>query len=209
MLKGQRSMRLWIVIAALCTISSGQAYAQRAQVCGEPMGWPLRENPCPKETPQARSGPAAPQKPAAEEPVPPPAAAQRLPEETALSIPGLAPLERIVVPPEDIEFDYADDRIALTRTETTRLERLAYKLRQSADVVHISAYTAATDKDRKSAMTLSLTRALTVRQYLLNAGVPAERIDVSAYPDANGAGGSSLTITAGPRRDRLGAADRP
>ncbi len=94
----------------------------------------------------------------------------------------IGPIERIILPVRPLDFSYKDDRVALTRDETTRLRRMAERLRKGEMRVAITSWAPPQATTPRAGLETALTRALYVRSFLVHEGVPLALIDLKALP---------------------------
>ena len=97
----------------------------------------------------------------------------------------IAPLDRFLPPIEPISVVYAADDYVFGGSTGDALTRLAARLRGSTDRVLITAHSGDDRVSTHDAVKLSLTRALIVRQFLVDEGVEPDQIDVDALPQAD------------------------
>lgn len=126
---------------------------------------------------------AAPAKPAANPvataPATQPAASQPAAPQTAALPPGGEARDRLA--PGDFRLLFATSGAELSPSAEQRLVELADRLRQEETRrIQIMSYASAADESVSRARRLSLSRALAVRTFLIDKGVPSTRIDVRA-----------------------------
>ena len=201
---------LLILLAAGAPEPAG---AQQGADDREPVGWPLRaplpepaERPVVPPTPVPDNQPseitegaldawsaarpaAPPTTPVSPPPSAPAGAAAGLSAATAEPPPPpmaeIAPLDRFLPPIEPISVVYAGDDYVFGGSTGDALTRLAARLRGSTDRVLITAHSGDDRVSTHDAVKLSLTRALIVRQFLVDEGVEPDQIDVDALPQAD------------------------
>jgi outer membrane protein OmpA-like peptidoglycan-associated protein len=126
----------------------------------------------PAPVPQAAPAPAAPQAAPPPAPAPQVAAAPTPPRPVPAPVPGPGGLVTLAFPGGQGDLPAAD---------LAALDALAKQYATGEDRLQIRAYAASTVSDGGSgARRLSLTRALAVRQYLIDKGIRSTRIDVRA-----------------------------
>ena len=90
---------------------------------------------------------------------------------------------------EDISFVFDTDSAELSTTAQATLRSLADDLRgKSGDRIQVLGFASSTDGSPDLARQLALSRALKVRTFLIDAGIPSARIQVRPPSNASGSG---------------------
>ncbi len=110
--------------------------------------------------------------------------AERLQQVASLSDTGETPLAA-----EDISFVFDTDSAELSTTAQATLRSLAEDLRgKSDDRIQVLGFASSTEGSPDLARQLALSRALKVRTFLIDAGIPSARIQVRPPSNASGSG---------------------
>lgn len=159
-----------------------------AQSGDEPVGWPYRPPVRKPVTPMPAPAKPMPEQVRPDRQTEKPLKAEptaKTGDDTALrSHPQdeIGPIERITLPVRPLGFTYENDRVALTRDETTRLRRMAERLRKGEDRIAITSWAPPQETTPRAGLETALTRALYVRSFLVHEGVPLAVIDLKALP---------------------------
>jgi outer membrane protein OmpA-like peptidoglycan-associated protein len=146
---------------------------------GQPAPEPARQAARPAPPPPAAPTPVA--RPAPTPVAPPPAAAEPEKPKVAMAAPpvGFG---------DSLALGFHPGSAALTREAEQQLDRLVAQLRDGDQRLQLKAFASADGDNTSRARRTSLSRALAVRSYLIEAGIRSTRIDVRALGVARDGG---------------------
>jgi|GEM_PF-3191801 len=102
--------------------------------------------------------------------------------------PEIAPLDRFQPAIQPFTIVYAPDQIEFDDTVRAKLRMLARRLDGNQDGIKIIVHSGAAQIPTNEAVTLSLRRALEIRNYLVKLGVTPAQIDAEALAQAEDSG---------------------